>query len=77
MLHALFNGPDHGAQIYGAQIIPDSPDRSAFNRGGSEIGNKNCTHLEGPETSAEIKGPDLILDPPVRSAFNGRRGGPE
>jgi hypothetical protein len=34
MLHALFNDPDHGAQIYGAQSIPDPPDRSTFNRGG-------------------------------------------
>jgi hypothetical protein len=38
VLHALFNDPDHGAHIYGAQSIPDPPDRSAFNRrGGPEL----------------------------------------
>jgi len=36
MLHALFNDPDRGAQIYSAQSISDPPDRSAFNWGGTE-----------------------------------------
>jgi hypothetical protein len=77
MLPAHFDGFDHGAQIYGAQRIPDPPDHSAFNLGGggvSGIGNKTCAHMDGPETSIQINDPDLIMDPPIRSSFNGRGG---
>jgi hypothetical protein len=53
MFHALFDGPDSGAQIYGAQSIPDPPDRSAFNqRGGSGIDNNIGAHLDGPRKGA-------------------------
>jgi hypothetical protein len=52
MLHALFNDPDRGTQIYGAQSIPDPPDRSTFNRGGSGIGNNIGAHLDGPGKGA-------------------------
>jgi hypothetical protein len=54
MLPAHIDGPDRGAQIYGAQSIPDPPDRSAFNRGGggSGIADNICAHLDGPGLSA-------------------------
>jgi len=74
MFHALFNNPDRGTQIYGAQRILDPPDRSVFNRGGFGIDNNIGAHLEGPGKGAQINGSQWIPDPPIHSTFNGRGG---
>jgi hypothetical protein len=50
MLLAHINNPNRGAHIYGIQSIPDPPDHSTFNWGGSIIDDnivgKYCTDNE-------------------------------
>ena len=53
MLHAFFNDPYRGAQIYGTQSIPDPPPTVLLlTGGGSGIGNNIGAHLDGPGKGA-------------------------